>query len=87
MGTITRTVAERGGQVGLSIQCSRLWMKAVAARVCLGFHKGFEFVCRVRDLGLGVLGFRKGLGSSGFSVLGKKVLGIWVIRQLRFLGF
>ena len=53
--------------------------------------KRFRSVCRVRDLGLcvlglGVLGFKKGLGSSGFSVLGKRVLSIWVIRQLRFLG-
>ena len=33
VGTVTRTVVERGGQVGLSIQCSRLGMKVVAARV------------------------------------------------------
>ena len=37
VGTMTRTVVEKSGQMGLSIQCSRLRMKAVAARVCLGF--------------------------------------------------
>ena len=34
MGTVTRKMVERGGQVGLSIQCSRLGIKIVAARVC-----------------------------------------------------
>ena len=49
MGTVTRMVVKRGGQVGLSIQCSRLGMKAVATRVfwfwvfrvSLGLNLGF----------------------------------------------
>ena len=34
MGIVTRTMAEMSGQVGLSIQCSRLGMKALAVKVC-----------------------------------------------------
>ena len=33
MGTVTRIVVERGSQVSLSIQCSRLGMKVVTTRV------------------------------------------------------